>query len=158
MNRVAAIDEPQAHVTAPQRGRYGAAMTAIAVAGLAIATYLLAMRVVGAPPACGPVHGCDTVAASEYATVLGLPVALYGLVWSAIVTGACVAWWRRSARVGLYVAYGLGIVGVAAVGYLTYLEIAVIEAICIWCVSYAITVVLGWAMTIIALRSPVEPR
>ena len=48
-------------------------------------------------------------------------------------------------------------VGVAAVAYLTYLEIAVIEAICIWCVSYAITVALGWVTAIVALRSTPRP-
>ena len=33
----------------------------------------------GEAPACGPVHGCETVAASEYATVLGVPLALFGV-------------------------------------------------------------------------------
>jgi uncharacterized membrane protein len=132
-------------------------MSAIALAGLAIASYLLAMRIAGAPPACGPVHGCDTVAASDYATVLGLPVALYGVGWSTIVAFASVVWWRRAAHVALYVAYGLGLVGLAAVAYLTYLEVAVIEAICIWCVSYAFTVVLGWVLAIAALRAAPRP-
>jgi uncharacterized membrane protein len=128
-------------------------MTALALVGLAIASYLLAMRIAGAPPACGPVHGCDTVAASDYATVLGLPVALYGVAWSAILAFASVAWWRRAARAALHVTYGFGLVGLAAVAYLTFLEVAVIEAICIWCVSYAITVALGWVVAIAALRT-----
>jgi uncharacterized membrane protein len=128
-------------------------MTACALAGLAIATYLLATRVAGEPPVCGPVRGCDTVAASAYATVLGLPVALYGVAWSLVVVAAGVAWWLHAFRPALYAAYGLGLVGVAAVAYLTYLEVAVIEAICVWCVSYATTVVLGWVVAIVALRS-----
>ena len=55
------------------RGRFGLALTALAVVGLAIASYLLAVRVLGEAPACGPVKGCETVAASEYATVFGDP-------------------------------------------------------------------------------------
>ena len=132
-------------------------MTALGLAGLAIATYLLAMRIVGEPPVCGPVRGCDTVAASEYATVLGLPVALYGVAWSSVVVVASVMWWLRASRLALYITYGLGLVGVAGVAYLTYLEVAVIEAICVWCVSYAITVVLGWVAAIVALRSTPVP-
>src|SRR5262245_41765116 len=139
------------------RGRYGAAMTGLAVVGLAIASYLLAVRIAGELPVCGPVHGCDTVAASDYATVLGLPVALYGLVWSVVVSVAAIAWWLRASGAGLYVAYGLGLVGIAAVAYLTYLEIAVIQAICIWCVSYAVTVVLGWSFAVAAVRRPIDP-
>src|SRR5687768_14546575 len=60
-------------------GRFGAPMTILAVAGLGIATYLLAARILGEPPACGPVKGCETVAASEYATLFGVPVALFGV-------------------------------------------------------------------------------
>jgi uncharacterized membrane protein len=148
-NRAAPID-------AGGRGRHGGVMTALALAGLGIATYLLAMRLVGEPPVCGPVRGCDTVAASEYATVLGAPVALFGVAWSIVVVAASVAWWLRASLAALYAAYGVGLVGVAAVAYLTFLEIAVIEAICIWCVSYAMTVVLGWAAAIVALRSARE--
>ena len=151
-------DAASALVTAgATRGRYGIAMTALALAGLAIATYLLAMRIIGEPPVCGPVRGCDTVAASDYATALGLPVALYGVAWAGAMVAASVAWWLRANRAALYAAYGLGIVGVAAVAYLTYLEIAVIEAICIWCVTFAITVVLGWVTAILALRSRPDP-
>ena len=37
------------------RGRFGAALTAFALVGLGIATYLLAVRVLGEARACGPV-------------------------------------------------------------------------------------------------------
>ena len=156
--RAAARPPEGAIPVARERGRYGGLMTAVALAGLAIATYLLAMRIAGEAPVCGPVRGCDTVAASAYATVLGLPVALFGVVWSLAVVATTAIWWLRASRSALYAAYGLGLVGVAAVAYLTYLEIAVIEAICIWCVSFAVTAVLGWILTIAALRSWPEPE
>jgi uncharacterized membrane protein len=136
-----------------RRGRWGAAMTIAALGGLAIAGYLLAVRLLGDAPACGPVKGCDTVAASEYATVLGLPVALYGVGFSVALVVAAIGWWRRADRRVLHAAYGLGLVGIAAVAYLTYLELFVIEAICIWCVTYAITIVVGWLLTVAAVRS-----
>jgi uncharacterized membrane protein len=125
-------------------------MTVLALAGLAIASYLLAVRVLGEAPACGPVKGCETVAASEYATLFGLPVALYGVGFSIVLVAACQAWWRRAERRGLYAAYGLGLAGIIAVAYLTYLELVVIEAICVWCVSYAVTIVAGWAGAVLA--------
>ncbi len=128
-------------------------MTILALGGLAIAAYLLAVRLLGGAPACGPVHGCDTVAASEYATVVGLPVALYGVGFSIGLVAAALGWWRRGDRRALYAAYGLGLLGIAAVAYLTYLELFVIEAICIWCVTYAITIVAGWLLTVLAVRS-----
>jgi uncharacterized membrane protein len=126
------------------RGRFGLALTGLAVVGLAIAAYLLAARLLGEAPACGPVKGCETVAASEYATMFGIPVALFGVVFSVVLATACLAWWRRADRRALYVAYALGLAGIIAVVYLTYLELFVIEAICVYCVTYAITIVVGW--------------
>ena len=128
-------------------------MTVLALAGLAIASYLLAVRLLGEAPACGPVRGCDTVAASEYATVLGVPVALFGVGFSIALMAASAIWWRRRARRAQYAAYGLGLLGVVAVAYLTYLELFVIEAICVWCVSYAVTIVSGLIVSIFAVRS-----
>jgi len=128
-------------------------MTLLALAGLAVASYLLAARVIGEAPACGPVKGCDTVAASEYATVLGVPVALFGVAFSVVLAAAAAVWWRRGDRRALYLVYALGILGIGAVAYLTYLELFVIEAICIWCVTYAVTIVIGWVVAVVALRS-----
>ena len=75
-------------------------MTGLAIAGLAIAGYLLAVRLLGEAPACGPVAGCDTVAASEYATVIGLPVALYGVVFSIVLLSRLPRLVARRAAVG----------------------------------------------------------
>ena len=121
-------------------------MTGLAVAGLAITGYLLAVRLLGEAPACGPVAGCETVAASEYATVLGLPVALYGVVFSTFLVAGCLVWWRGARPWALYLAYGLGLAGTIAVAYLTYLEVVVIGAICAWCATFALTVVAGWIL------------
>jgi uncharacterized membrane protein len=145
MTRDLARDEPV--IATRAIGRVGAAMTFIAAVGLGIAAYLLASRVLGEPPACGPVKGCETVAASEYATMFGVPVALFGVGFSAILVTACVLWWRRADRRALYLSYGLGLAGIIAVAYLTYLEIFVIGAICVWCAGYAVTIVVGWALT-----------
>ncbi len=141
---------------ASERGRFGLALTAIALAGLAIASYLLLVRILGEAPACGPVKGCETVAASEYSAVAGIPVALFGVVFSSVLLGACVAWWRGSDRRALYLAYGLGLAGIVAVVYLTYLELFVIEAICVWCVSYAVTIVAGWVGAAAAAWRPID--
>jgi uncharacterized membrane protein len=121
-------------------------MTLLALIGLGVATYLLAVRVLGEPPTCGPIKGCETVAASPYATVFGVPVALLGVAFSLVLVSSSMAWWRSADRRALYAAYGLGLAGMLAVAYLTYLEVFVIEAICVWCVTYATTIVAGWAI------------
>jgi uncharacterized membrane protein len=49
------------------------------------------------------------------------------------------------------VAYGLLLLGTLAVAYFTYLELFVIEAICLWCVSYAVAVVVSLGVAGLAL-------
>ena len=43
-----------------------------------------------------------------------------------------------------------GLAGIIAVAYLTYLEVFVIGAICVWCVSYALTIAAGFVLTAVA--------
>ncbi|HEY4633329.1 MAG TPA: vitamin K epoxide reductase family protein [Candidatus Limnocylindrales bacterium] len=133
------------------RARLGPAIAIGAVIGLAIATYLLYTRLTGGIPACGGSSGCETVALSEYATLLGLPVALYGVGYSGLVLLLALAWWRTGDRRAILAVYGLGFAGLLAVGYLTYLEIFVIGAICIWCVAYAVSVVATFGLAALAV-------
>ena len=54
---------------------------ALAVVGLLISAYLTWVHYAGVAPVCvGGSGGCETVQASSYATLLGVPVAALGLV------------------------------------------------------------------------------
>jgi uncharacterized membrane protein len=117
-----------------------------------IASYLLAVRLAGDAPVCGPSGGCETVAASEYSTVLGLPVAGYGVAFSLVLVVCALAWWRRANRWPLLLAYVLLLLGVLVVAYLSYLELFVIHAICAWCASYAAVTVASLLVAGLALR------
>ena len=65
-----------------------------AAAGLAIALYLSANALAGTAAACLPGGGCETVAQSEYSRWLGIPVALFGILFSGVLLGLIAAWWR----------------------------------------------------------------
>jgi uncharacterized membrane protein len=134
------------------RRRGGLVGAAIALAGLAIAGYLSVVKLAGQLPVCGPLRGCETVALSEYSDIGGIPVALFGVVFSVITLALQVIWWRTGERRAIFAAYGLGLFGILFVLYLTYLELFVIHAICVWCVAYALTIVAGWLVAAAALR------
>jgi uncharacterized membrane protein len=134
-------------------GRLGIALVVAALATVLTSGYLSAVRAVGEAPVCGPVAGCDTVAASSYATLLGIPVAFLGFGFALVLFGLALAWWRGGDRRALYALYGLGLLGVATVAYLTYLELFVIHAICVWCVSFAISVVTVWVLAVLTVRT-----
>lgn len=126
---------------------------AIALVGLAVAGYLSAVKLAGQLPACGPVRGCETVALSEYSDIAGIPVALLGVVFSVLALALQLIWWRSGERRAVLAAFGMGVFGILFVAYLTYLELFVIHAVCIWCVAYAVTIVAGWLVAALELRN-----
>ncbi len=136
-----------------RRGLLGLPLLAVLLAGALIAAYLSVTRLLGEPAVCGPSHGCETVAQSVHALVLGfIPVAYLGFAASVVLVALATVWWRWADRRALLAAYGLLLLGTLFAAYLTYLELFVIEAICPWCVSYAASIVAGLVVAGLALR------
>jgi uncharacterized membrane protein len=103
---------------------------ALAAVGIAISSYLLYVRETGGELICST-GGCATVQESSYAEVLGVPVAALGLVGFAGLLLAAIA---SGDLAGLAQATIAG----AAFFFSTYLlvvQVAVIGAICQWCVA-----------------------
>lgn len=123
------------------------------LASALVSGYLSLARALGEAAVCGPSRGCETVASSEYSEVLGVPVAFLGLGLSLVLLVLAGLWWLRRERRALLVAYGLLLLATLGVAYLTYLELFVIEAICPWCVAYAVTVVASLVTAGLALRA-----
>lgn len=123
-----------------------AASAVVALAGLAIATYLSIVHLEGKAPACAIAHGCQTVQESEWSELAGIPVAYLGAAgYVTMLIG--LAWDSRIAREGTALT---ALVGCGFSLWLTYVEIFEIDAICIWCVGSAI------AMTVLAVLTTVR--
>jgi uncharacterized membrane protein len=87
-------------------------------------------------------------------------VAFYGVVgYAAILAVALVglrpAWLGRRGPIRLIAALATG--GVLFSGWLTYLELFVIHAICRWCVASAVIMTAIWLVSLHSLRTP-APR
>jgi uncharacterized membrane protein len=112
-------------------------VTALSAVGLAVAGYLAVTKLMGGGALfCKGVGGCEVVQQSRYATFLALPTAAWGaLAYAAIGTLALagLAPWRW---LGAFV---LAAAAVSFSGYLTYLELFVIGAVCWYCVVSAAT-------------------
>jgi uncharacterized membrane protein len=134
------------------RTRSAAVLAAIAVFGIVVALYLTYVKLSGGVPICGPLGGCETVQTSEYSTVLGIPVSAFGLAYSTLMLGLVGGWWRSGDRRFLMGAYMLGLTGVVAVAYLVFLQVAVIHAVCAWCMAFDASVVVGFVATAVAYR------
>ena len=135
------------------RLRPGLLLAALDVVGLVVATYLSTVELQGELPYCGPLHGCETVALSEYSRIAGVPVAVFGVLLSLSLLTLAIAW-IRSGRLALLAAhYALSLVGVTFEGYFTYLELFVIGAVCVWCATYGLTLVARFVVALWAWQT-----
>ncbi|MEZ5078356.1 MAG: vitamin K epoxide reductase family protein [Solirubrobacterales bacterium] len=107
----------------------------VATIGIGVATYIAIVEGSGGAPACvAGGGGCETVAESSYSHILGINIAIFGIIgYVFILLTAFLA--NDAARFGGFLT-ALGGFGFSV--YLTYLEIWVIEAICQWCVASAV--------------------
>jgi uncharacterized membrane protein len=120
---------------------------ALALAGVGIAAYLTAAHyadpAVLACPDTGVVN-CALVTTSPESMILGIPVAVVGLVWALVMTCLCGPWaWGRNRKGGRAdrARVVLAGAGALAVVYLVYTELFRIGAICLWCTAmHAVTV------------------
>jgi uncharacterized membrane protein len=129
-----------------------AAAIGVALAGLGIATYLTVVHYSGGDPVCAVAHGCATVQQSDYAALAGVPVALLGVLGYLGVLAALIRdgeAWRTAAAF-------LSLAGLGFSAWLTYVEVGVLNAICIWCVGSAICMALLTALTIYRMLGPPE--
>jgi uncharacterized membrane protein len=133
----------------------GLILAVLDIVGLVIASYLAIVEVGGGVPVCGPLKGCETVALSEYSRIGGVPVAVYGVGLSLILFSLAIAWWRTNLYGLLLAHYGLSLAGVIFEIYFLYLQIAVIKAVCVWCTSYGLSLILRFVIALIVwLRQP----
>ena len=115
------------------------AVAVLALLGTAIAGYLTWARYEHETLAC-PIGGggCETVQQSSYAELVGIPVAVLGLALYLVVL-ALVAWDAPVARQTVAV---LALAGTAFALYLVVVQLAVIDAVCAWCIANDVVIVL----------------
>ena len=116
-------------------------LVALDLFGLAIASYLSVVELSGGVPSCGPLRGCETVAASEYAWIGPLPVAVYGVMMSLLLLVLALAWIRTDRPELLDLHYGLSLIGVIFEIYFLSVQVFIIGAVCIWCTLYGISLI-----------------
>lgn len=133
----------------------GLILAVLDVIGLVIASYLSIVELGGGAPVCGPIKGCEEVALSEYSRIGGVPVAVFGVGLSLLLLTLAIAWWKTDLYGLLLAHYGLSLAGVIFEIYFLYLQVFVIHAVCIWCTSYGVSLILRFFVAfIIWLRQP----
>ena len=137
------------------------AIPILALLGLGVAAYLAYVEITHVEAVCGPVGKCNIVQSSPYAQILGIPIAVLGLLnYLAVI----VLWTgqklpaARWANVSALALLGLSLFGTFFSIYLTCLELFVIHAICAWCLSSAVITMLLMLLSAIPITSRASPK
>lgn len=128
---------------------------ALSVVGLGIAGYLTYEHYTSSTsltcPASGGIVDCLKVTTSQYSKVAGIPVALLGLIFFAVMLALQSPWaWRsywRPVRAGRVL---WTLVGVGTAVWLIYAELFKLDAICLWCTAVHVISLLLFATTAFA--------
>ena len=118
----------------------------LALAGLGVASYLAFVETTASEAVCGPVGDCNAVQQSPYASLFGiLPIGVLGVIGYLVILALWL--WQRygPAQTTAKTAWMLpavSIFGVLFSIYLTFLEPFVIAAVCMWCITSAVIMLL----------------
>jgi uncharacterized membrane protein len=127
--------------------------------GTAVAAYLTYSHWADRPTECGGIGECELVQTSEYSDIAGVPVALLGLLYFVAMAFLALArinrikWMPGGLEWVSPAALSMALAATAFVAYLTYVELFVLEAICVWCVALATLTAASLALTVWALFS-----
>ena len=116
----------------------------LGMVGLIDSLYLSWVKFSGKYALCGPIGDCESVNSSKYSEIAGIPIAFLGVAAYLVILvvlflEARSDFWKVNSPL---LVFGISLTGVLYSAYLTYLEIAVIRAICPYCVVSAIVLVI----------------
>lgn len=110
------------------------AVIVLCVLGIGDAGYLTYVHYAGLKVLCLSSGGCETVQASRWAKLDGIPVSVLGLIGYLGILGSLFI----RTEVGRAAGFAIALIGFGFSMYLTYRELFTIKAICQWCVGSAV--------------------
>ena len=132
---------------------------ALALLGLAVSIYMTIFKLTDNERMCLGNGGCSKVNSSAYAEVYGIPVAVVGIGGYAVIAALVFMEDRNKflEQNGTMLVFGLTLIGFLFTLYLVYVELALIKALCPFCVTSQITMTLLFILSIIRLaRQPIH--
>ncbi|HVB19911.1 MAG TPA: vitamin K epoxide reductase family protein [Candidatus Paceibacterota bacterium] len=113
---------------------------ALAFCGLADSAYLAQHEISGAPLICNiqNLSGCNIVAASQYSRLFGVPLAEYGVVFYGVLFVLAALELVIFDRLLRRVLQAASLIGVVASLYFSFVQMFLIGAFCIYCLTSAL--------------------
>lgn len=133
------------------------ASVALVIVGLFVSIYMTIYKVTGNEGMCLGSGDCSTVNASRFSEVNGIPVAVLGIIGYVAILGVHLLenrnlFFRQNATLFIF---GMALAGFIFTLWLIYVEIAIIRAICPFCVTSQAAMTIIFIIAVIRLiRNP----
>jgi uncharacterized membrane protein len=130
---------------------------ALAVLGLLVSIYMTIYKVTSNNSMCLGSGDCSTVNSSKYSEVNGIPVAVFGVLGYAAIL--VVHFFENRNRFfkqnGTLIIFGMALTGFLFTLWLIYVEVAILNALCPFCVTSQTAMTLIFMIAVIRLiRQP----
>ncbi|MEW6029983.1 MAG: vitamin K epoxide reductase family protein [Chloroflexota bacterium] len=124
---------------------------ALVIVGLLVSIYMTVYKLTSNDAMCLGSGDCSTVNASRYSEVYGIPVAVLGIVgYTAILVVHFLenrgAFFKQNAALLIF---GMALTGFLFTVYLIYVEIALIKALCPFCIASQVTMTIVFVISLI---------
>jgi len=132
---------------------------ALAALGTLVSAYMTVFKFTDNQTMCLGNGGCSVVNSSVYSEVYGIPVALVGVVGYAAILGILLAARRPRFPDGsaVLITFGLCLAGFLFTVYLIYVEVALIHALCPFCITSQVIMTVLFALSVFRLvREPTD--
>ena len=133
------------------------ASVALVIIGVLVSIYMTVYKISGNEGMCLGSGDCSTVNASRFSEVNGIPVAVIGIVGYLAILGVHLfenrsPFMRKNATLLIF---GMALTGFIFTVWLVYIEIAVLKALCPFCVTSQVAMTLIFIIAVMRLvRTP----
>lgn len=147
-------DPGSARPRRPTSTRVHGSILALSGLGIVLTAYLSFVKWTSVPlAACGAGSGCDLVQQSRWATLLGLPIAFWGLLSYLLI--AVLSWQMRRRPARWRLAWTTASIALAVSVYLTAVSRIELQASCVYCL--ASLAIISAIFVLLTLARPPRP-
>jgi uncharacterized membrane protein len=123
----------------------------LAIIGLLVSIYMTIYKFTSNDSMCLGSGDCSTVNSSRYSEVNGIPVALIGVIGYAAILG--IHWLERRndffEENASLILFGVSLIGFLFTLWLIYVEIALIKALCPFCLASQVTMTIIFILSVV---------
>ena len=129
------------------------ASIALVIIGFAVSIYMTIYKISGNDGMCLGSGDCSTVNASRFSEVNGIPVAVFGIVGYAAILFVHIFETRNEffRKNGTLLIFGMALTGFLFTLWLVYVELALLNAICPFCVTSQVAMTIIFIIAVVRL-------